>query len=153
MRYTRRMRRLSVILLSLAACGPARIVVKWSTSGTDTSERIEIKSGGNGNYTSSANGAVEKNEQVILTSDQVHELDELFQSQGACQLKHDPDYTPRPNEGETTLELAFPDQTCKIVLWNTEWDRGRAQPIAETMRSMRPLRLQKKQRTVGPPGH
>ena len=70
------------------------------------------------------------------------DLDELFLSQGACQLHHDPEYTPRSDEGETTLELAFPDQVCKVVLWNTEWNRGRAQPIAETMRSMRPLRLQ-----------
>jgi hypothetical protein len=151
MRYTRSMRRLSVVLLSLAACSPPRVVVKWSTSGTGTRERIEIKSSGNGTYASTDDGRPEKDEQVILTSDQVHELDELFLSQGACQLKHDPDYTPRPSEGESTLELAFSDQACKIVLWNTEWDRGRAQPIAETMRSMRPLRHQKKPtRTVGP---
>jgi hypothetical protein len=145
------MRRLSVVLLSLAACSPGGVVVKWWSRGAGTNERLEIKSSGNGNYTSTSNGAVEKDEQVILTTDQVHELDELFLSQGACQLKHDPEYTPRPTEGETTLELAFPDQTCKVVLWNTEWDRGRAQPIAETMRSMRPLKLQKKTtRTVVP---
>lgn len=140
MRYTRGMRYL--LLLSLAACGPSRVVVKWWSSGAGTNERIEIKSSGHGNYTSTSNGVVEKDELVILTDAQVHELDELFLSQGACQLHHDPEYTPRSDEGQTTLELAFPDQVCKVVLWNTEWNRGRAQPITETMRSMRPLRLQ-----------
>ena len=119
------------------------MVVKWSSTSKTTSEHIEIKGSGNGNYTSSTNGVVDKDEQVILSSDQVHELDEMFLGQGACQLKHDPEYAPRPDEGETTLELAFPDQTCKVVLWNTEWERGRAQPISETMRSMRPLRPQR----------
>jgi hypothetical protein len=146
------MRRLVLVLLSLAACSPTRVVVKWWSTGAGTNERIEIKSSGNGNYTRTDNGRPEKDEQVILTTDQVRELDDLFRSQGACELKHDPEYTPRPSEGETTLELAFPDQSCKVVLWNTEWDRGRAQPIGETMRSMRPLRLQKKAtRTVTPP--
>lgn len=140
MRYTRRMRWL--LLLSLAACGPSRVVLKWWSTGAGTNERIEIKSSGNGNYTRSDNGKVEKDEPVILTDEQIHELDELFLSQGACQLHHDPEYTPRSDEGQTTLELAFPDQACKVVLWNTEWNRGRAQPIAETMHSMRPLRLQ-----------
>ena len=141
MRYTRRMRYL--LLLALAACGPSRVVVKWTNTGTALSERIEIKRSGDGNYTITNNGVVEKDERVVLTTDQVHELDELFLSQGACQLHHDPEYTPRSDEGQTTLELEFPDQACKVVLWNTEWDRGRAQPIAETMRSMRPMRLQK----------
>lgn len=138
------MRYLLPLPLALAACGPSRVVLKWSTTGAGTHERIEIKSSGNGNYTSTHNGGAPADELVVLTSDQVHELDDLFISQGACQLHHDPEYTPRPDEGQTTLELAFPDQTCKVVLWNTEWDRGRAQPIAETMRSMRPLRFQKK---------
>lgn len=151
MRYTPGMRRLVLVLLSVTACSPTRVVVKWWSTGAGTNERIEIKSSGNGNYTSTDNGRPEKDEQVILTTDQVHELDELFRSQGACQLKHDPEYTPRPSEGQTTLELAFPDQSCKVVLWNTEWDRGPAQPIGETMKSMRPLRLQKKAtRTVTP---
>jgi hypothetical protein len=133
-----------LLLIALAACGPSRVVVTWSSTGTATSERIEIKSSGDGNYTSTNNhGVVEKDERVVLTGDQVHELDELFLTQGACRLQHDPEYTPKPSEGQTTLELAFPDQVCKVVLWNTEWDRGRAQPIAETMRSMRPLRPQK----------
>lgn len=139
-----------LLLLSLAACGSTRVVVKWSSTGAGTNERIEIPSSGNGNYTRTDNGRVEKDERVILTSDQVHELDELFLSQGACQLKHDPEYTPRSDEGQTTLELTFPDQTCKVVLWNTEWDRGRAQPIAETMRSMRPLQRTKPTRKLTP---
>lgn len=134
----------TLLLLSLAACAPPRTVVKWSSTGAGTNERIEIKGSGNGNYVSLNNGVVEADEQVSLTSDQVHELDDLFRGQGACQLHHDPEYTPRSDEGQTTLELAFPDQVCKVVLWNTEWDRGPAQPIAETMHSMRPLRLQHK---------
>lgn len=140
MRYSPGMRYL--LLLSLAACGPTRVVVKWWSTGAGTNERIEIKNSGHGNYTSTDNGVVEKDELVILTDDQVRELDELFRNQGACQLHHDPEYQPRSDEGQTTLELAFPDQTCKVVLWNTEWNRGRAQSITETMRSMRPLRLQ-----------
>jgi hypothetical protein len=131
-----------LLLLSLAACGPSRVVVKWWSTGAGTNERIEIKNSGHGNYTRTDNGKVEKDEPVVLTDDQIHELDELFLSQGACQLHHDPEYTPRPDEGQTTLELAFPDLACKVVLWNTEWNRGRAQSIAETMHSMRPLRLQ-----------
>jgi hypothetical protein len=130
----------TLLLMSLVACSPTRVVVKWWSSGAGTNERIEIKSSGNGNYTRTNNGVVEKDELVILTGDQVHELDELFLSQGVCQLHHDPGFTPGPTEGQTTLELAFPDQTCKVVLWNAEWDRAPAQPIAETMRSMRPLR-------------
>ena len=130
------------VLLLLAACGPSRVVLKWWSTGAGTNERIEIKNSGHGNYTSTNNGVPEKDEPVILTDDQIHEIDELFLSQGACQLHHDPEYTPRSDEGQTTLELAFPDQACKVVLWNTEWNRGRAQPIAETMHSMRPLRLQ-----------
>lgn len=131
-----------LVLLLLAACGPSRVVVKWWSTGAGTNERIEIKNSGHGNYTSTNNGVVEKDELVILTDDQVHELHELFRSQGACQLHHDPEYTPLSDEGQTTLELAFPDQACKVVLWNTEWNRGRAQPITETMHSMRPLRPQ-----------
>ena len=131
-----------LVLLLLAACGPSRVVVKWWSTGAGTNERIEIKNSGHGNYISTNNGVVEKDEPVILTDDQIHELDELFLSQGACQLHHDPEYTPRSDEGQTTLELAFSDQACKVVLWNTEWNRGRAQSIAETMHSMRPLRLQ-----------
>lgn len=131
-----------LLLLALAACGPTRVVLKWWSTGAGTNERIELKSSGHGNYISTNNGVVEKDEPVILTDDQVHEIDELFRTQGACQLHHDPEYTPRSDEGQTTLELMFPDQACKVVLWNTEWNRGRAQPIAETMHSMRPLRLQ-----------
>ena len=133
----------TLLLLSLAACSPTRVVVKWWSSGAGTNERIEIKSSGNGNYVRTNNGVVEKDELVILTNDQIRELEELFASHGACQFHHDPAFTPGPTEGESTLELAFPDQTCKVVLWNAEWDRAPAQPIAETMRSMRPLRLTK----------
>lgn len=103
-------------------------------------ERIEITSSGEGTYMRTSNGTQDKKEQVILTKDQFHELTELFRAQHACELAHDPTYTPAPDEGQTTLELAFPDQHCKIVLWDVEWQRGGAREITETMHSMRPLR-------------
>src|SRR5262249_32770781 len=132
MRYTRRMRYL--LLIALAGCGPSLVVVKWTSTGTALSEHIEIKRSGDGNYTITNNGLVGKDERLVLTTAQVPELAELFLGQSACQLHHDPQYTPRSGEGQTTLELAFPDQVCKVVLWNTEWEHGRAQPITETMR-------------------
>lgn len=131
-----------LLLLALLGCGSGKPVVRWTSTGVGTQESIEIKSSGDGSYTSTINGVESRNERVILTRSQVDELNELFRTQGACQLAHDPAYTPVPDEGQTTLELAFPDQTCKVKLWNIEWEHGRAQPITETMRSMRPLRPQ-----------
>ena len=130
-----------LLLLALIGCASGPPVVRWTSTGIGTNERIEIKSSGDGTYTSMLNGVEEKNERVVLSKDQVAELNDLFREKGACQLAHDPEYKPVPDEGQTTLELAFPDQTCKVVLWNLEWQRGKALPIAETMRSMRPLRL------------
>lgn len=102
-------------------------------------ERIELGSSGDGSYTSALGGAQEKSERLTLTRDQFAELEELFRTQKACQLAHDPSYTPGPEEGQTTLELAFPDQHCTVVMWNAEWQRGSAREITETMHSMRPL--------------
>jgi hypothetical protein len=131
-----------LVLVTLAACSLGNPVVRWTSAGIGVNERIEIKSSGDGSYTSTVNGVKNRDERVVLSKAQVEEIDELFRAQGACQLAHDPAYTPVANEGQTTLELLFPDQTCKIVLWNREWDRGSARSIAETMRSMRPLRPQ-----------
>jgi hypothetical protein len=129
-----------VLPIVLAACGGKPPVVTWSTSGTAMNERIEVHSGGDVQYTTTVNGVVDKSERLSLSSDQVAELDDIFRSQGACQLVHEPGYTPQPDEGQTTLVIAFPNQRCTVVLWNREWERGPAQPISETMRSMRPLR-------------
>jgi hypothetical protein len=137
------MRNLLVIALviAVAACAAKPAVVSWVTSGTDLNERIEIQSSGHVSYTTTLNGTKQKDDLVILSSEQVDELDEVFRNQHACDLAHDPSYTPGENEGQTTLVLAFPDQHCTVVLWNAEWERGRAQPITETMRSMRPLHV------------
>jgi hypothetical protein len=116
----------------------------WVTSGTSASERIEIAANGEGQYTSAIDGVPEKDERVSLSREQVNELAELLRTQHACELAGDPAYTPVPGEGKTTLELAFPDQHCKVVLWDFEWQRGRAKEITETMHSMRPLRAPRK---------
>jgi hypothetical protein len=145
------MRRLSLVIVApavalagaLAACGPNPPVVKWARTGTSVTERIELKSSGDGSYISTLNGIEDKNERVILTKEQVEELAELLRSKHACELAHDPAYTPAPEEGEITLELAFPDLHCKIVLWALEWQQPRAKDIAETMQSMKPLRVQR----------
>jgi hypothetical protein len=129
-----------LILIALAACGPKHLVVTWVSAGTSTSERIEIESNGHGQYTSATDGVMEKNERLDLTKDQLGELAEVFRTHHACQLAEDPTYTPVAGEGKISLELAFPDQRCKVVLWDFEWQRGHAKEITETMRSMRPLR-------------
>jgi len=113
----------------------------WGSSSLSATERIEFTSSGEGSYTHASSGVQDKHERVSLTNEQFRELIELFRTQHACELAHDPTYTPAPDEGQTTLELALPDQHCKIVLWDTEWRRGRARDITETMHSMRPLRL------------
>jgi hypothetical protein len=112
----------------------------WASSGTSASERIEIASNGEGRYTSATDGVTDKDERVVLSKDQLHELAEVFRTQHACELTGDPAYTPGAGEGKTTLELALPDQHCKIVLWEFEWQHGRAKEITETMHAMRPLR-------------
>jgi hypothetical protein len=128
-----------LLVIALAACGAKSSVVTWVTSGTGLNERIEVQSNGHVSYTSTLAGAKQKDDFVVLSREQVEELDEVFRSQHACELAHDPAYTPGESEGKTTLVLAFPDQHCTVVLWNAEWERGHAQPITETMRSMRPM--------------
>src|SRR5256885_8816921 len=113
-----------LLLLALGACSMGNPVVRWTTTGIGINERIEIKSSGDGSFTSTINGVKDRDERVVLSKGQVEELDELLRSHGACQLTHDPAYTPVPDEGQTTLELLFPDQHCKVVLWNLEWQRG-----------------------------
>jgi hypothetical protein len=130
-----------LLLLALAGCASGAPVVRWTSTGVGLVERIELKRSGEGNYVSTLNGVEERNERVVLSGSQVQELDDLLRSQGACQLRHEPDYKPGPEEGQTTLELAFPDQTCKVVLSNSEWQRGPAHAISETMRSMRPIKM------------
>lgn len=129
-----------LLLVALVACASKQPVVTWVSSGTSESERIEIPSSGYGRYTSASNGVAEKDVSVILSKDQLNELAEMFRTQRVCELADDPAYKPAPGEGRTTLELALPDQHCKVALWDFEWQHGRAKDITETMRSMRPLR-------------
>jgi hypothetical protein len=126
-----------LVLAALAACGPKPAVVTWVSSITGVDEHVVVRSNGDVSFTSSSD---DKAEHLSLLKEQVQELAELFRAQRACELTHDPDHRPAPDEGQTTLEIAFPDQRCKIVLWNREWQQGRAREIAETMRSLRPLR-------------
>jgi hypothetical protein len=132
-----------VLLLALAACGAKPTVATWTTTGPGLNERIEVQRDGHVKYTSSVNGVENRSEEVALNKEQVEEIDELFRSHDACKLAHDPAYTPQPDEGKTTLVLAFPEQRCTIELWNREWERPAALPVSETMRSMRPLRGQR----------
>lgn len=136
-----------LILVTLVACGPKHLVVTWVSAGANTSERIEIESNGHGLYTSATDGVLEKNERLDLTKDQLGELAEVFRTHHACELVEDPAYKPVAGEAKISLELAFPDQRCKVVLWDLEWQRGRAKEITETMRSMRPLRVPRSSRT------
>jgi len=130
-----------LLLLALIGCASGPPVVRWYTTGAGLNERIELKTSGDGSYISTLNGVEDRNERVILSTSQLQELDDLLRSHGACRLAHDPAYKPAPDEGQTTLELAFPDQKCKVVLSNTEWLRGAAPPNSETMRSMRPIKM------------
>ena len=129
-----------LIVVTLVACASKHPVVMWASEGSSVSEHIEIASNGEGSYRSANNGVPDKDERVILTTDQVSELAEMFRAQRACELADDPAYTPQPGEGKTTLVLAFPDQHCKVVLWDFQWQHGRGKDITETMHSMRPLR-------------
>jgi hypothetical protein len=122
-------------------------VVTWVSAGANTSERIEIENNGHGLYTSATDGVPEKNERLDLTKAQLDELAEVFRTHHACGLAEDPTYKPVAGEAKISLELAFPDQRCKVVLWDLEWQRGRAKEITETMRSMRPLRTPRSSRT------
>ncbi|HEX7838563.1 MAG TPA: hypothetical protein VF469_13905 [Kofleriaceae bacterium] len=130
----------SLLPLALTACAPKLLVATWVTSMTGTTEHVEVRSNGDVSYTASNGDAPGSAEHLSLAKEQVEEFHELVRTQRACELAHDPGYTPAADEGQTTLELAFPDLRCKIVLWNREWQQGRAREIAETMRSFRPLK-------------
>jgi hypothetical protein len=125
-------------LILLAACSPHRAVVIWVSARAGGEERIEVRSNGDIQYMATNGGVEDKPESAMrLTKDQVRELGDLLRSQRACELTHDPGYAPEVDESQTTLAIAFPDQQCKVTLWNGEWQRGRARDIADTMRSMR----------------
>jgi hypothetical protein len=128
------------ILLALVACGSRQTVVVWGGSAAGEHGRMEIGSNGESRYVTVADGAEIASERVVLTKDQVRELDELIRAKHACELVHDPAYTPSPDEIQITLEVTYPDQRCKVTLYELEWLRGPAREIAETMQSMRPIR-------------
>jgi hypothetical protein len=127
--------RISLVLLAACASGPA--VVTWRIARPGGEERVEVRSNGDVQYTAINGGVEEKPETLRLSTEQVSELDDMLRNQHACELKHDPGYTPAADEGQTTLTVAFPDQQCKITLFHKEWQHGRAHEISETMRSMR----------------
>jgi hypothetical protein len=129
------MRYLSLVLL--AACAASRPVVTWTIARSGGEERVEVRSNGDVEFTATNDGVKEKPETLRLTREQVSELDDILRTQHACQLAHDPAYTPAPDESQTTLVVAFSDQQCTVTLWNSEWRRGPARDISETMRSMR----------------
>ena len=132
------MRRINLgLLVLLAACAPVRPVVMWTIARTGGEQRIEVSSNGDVKITATNDGVEEKPESIRLTKDQVSELGDMLRSQRACELAHEPGYTPTADEGQTTLTVAFADQQCKVTLWNSEWLRGRAREISETMRSMK----------------
>ena len=129
-----------LLLILLAACAPPPPVVTWVSTITGVHERVEVRKNGDVSYTASTRGVEGKPEQIKLSKEQVEELADILRAQHACELAHDPTFTPAPDEGKTSLELSFPDQRCKIELWNREWQRDRTREILETMRSMRPIR-------------
>jgi hypothetical protein len=128
-----------LLLVALAACTPRHPVVTWVSSLTGVQERVEILSNGDVSYTTTVKGVASEPKPIKLAKEQVEELADMLRAQHACQLAHDPAHTPAPDEGQSTLELAFSDQRCKVTLWNREWLRDGTREIADTMRSMRPL--------------
>jgi hypothetical protein len=143
---------LPLLLSALVACSRHPVIV-WGGASTGENIEIVIDSGGRGSYKTSSAGVEDLDEALAFTKGQVRELEEEFRSHHVCELVHDPSYTPAENEGQTTLELMFDDLTCKVTLYDLEWQRGNARDIAQTMRSMRPLRTQKrKNRTLDPRG-
>jgi hypothetical protein len=129
------MRYLSLIVL--AACGSGRPVVTWTVARAMSQERVEVHEGGEIVFSATNNGVEEKPESLRLTKEQVSELGEILRNQHACELAHDPAYTPTPDEGQITMVIAFSGQQCKVTMFASEWLRGRAHEISETMRSMR----------------
>lgn len=134
------MMRSLLVIITLAGCAPPRPVVTWVSTITGLNERVEVRSNGDVRYTTTSRGVTGRPQELKLSKEQVEELGDLLRTQRACELAHDPSFTPMPDEGQTTLEVAFPDMRCKIVLWNREWQRDRSREIVDTLRSMRPLR-------------
>lgn len=130
-----------VLLLGLVACGSHQTVVVWGRASTGPEEvaQVEVGSNGESRYVTLANGVETASERVVLSKDQVRELDEMIREKHACELVHDPAYTPAPDEIQLTLDVRFPDQRCKVTLYELEWRRSPARDVAETMRSMRPI--------------
>jgi hypothetical protein len=124
-------------LIVLAACGSSRPVVTWTVARATSQERVEVREDGEIVFTATNGGVEEKPESLRLTKDQVSELGDILRSQHACELAHDPAYTPTADEGQITMAIAFSDQRCKVTMFASEWLRGRAHEISETMRSMR----------------
>ena len=148
------MKRLLLIALALAACATPRTVIVWSGASTGENASISINSAGRGLYKSSSEGVEELDDQLRFTKGQVRELHDMFASHNTCDLKHDPNYRPVANEGQTTVELSFEDLQCTVTMYDLEWQRPATRDIAETMRSMKPLRIQKKKepRKLDPQG-
>lgn len=123
--------------IQLGACGSSHPVVTWVAARISGEDRLEVRANGDITFTATTNGVEEKRETLKLTKEQVSELDDILRTQKACELASDPAYAPAADEGKTTLSISFSDQTCNVTLWNSEWHRGRAHDIAETMHSMR----------------
>lgn len=135
-----RLAALSSLGAGLAACAAKPTVLRWASSTTSLVERVEIKSDGEARYTSTADGKQLKEERVVLSQGQLAELADMFRTKHACELAHDPSYTPAADEASVTLELSFPDQRCSVTLWDVEWKSGDARELAETLASMRQTR-------------
>ncbi|HEY0190872.1 MAG TPA: hypothetical protein VGC42_07085 [Kofleriaceae bacterium] len=131
--------------LALAAgCASPRTVIVWTGASTGEQASIEIASNGHGRYKSNTEGVEDLEDQLQFTKGQIRELHDMFASHEICAKKHDPAYAPVLNEGQTTVDLYFDDLSCSLTMYDLEWQRPATREIAETMRSMKPLRVQKK---------
>lgn len=141
--YAARVRYLVATLVTFAAlgaCAPRPLVVTWAATRPTITERVEIRSDGETHYRTTTPGRPDTDDLVTLSRDQLSELAELFRAKQACALPHDPSDTPAAGEAMITLELAFPDQQCKLTLTEAEWRNGPGHDLAETMSSIRPAR-------------
>lgn len=137
-----------------AGCGATHPAIVWGAQGVGETTTITIDNHGNGQFTATANGVLDDDEQLGFTKGQLHELLELFRSHDVCAMTHDPAYKPVENEGQTTVKLDEEDLHCEVTLYDLEWQK-KAKDIVETMRSMRPLntnRNKKYQRKLDPRG-
>lgn len=148
------MKRFLLIALAATGCASSRTVIVWSGASTGENASISITNDGHGAYKSTTEGTGEYDEDLRFTKGQVRELHDLFTSHNVCEAKHDPSYAPVANEGQTTVDLMFEDLTCSVTMYDLEWQRPATREVAETMRSMKPLRSQKKKepRRLDPKG-